>query len=119
VEPDVAAQVEAICHEVQIALDLLLRGEQLGPGPLLLDLGREAVAVLHALDVAASAGIPVEQPRTADLIGTLEDAGPQADLAHLVQRVEPGEPRSDHDDVELVGHDCHSAALTRSGRRRP
>jgi hypothetical protein len=103
-EADVATQFEAIGDEVQVLLDLCLRRQQLAPCPLLLDLIGEAVAVLDALDVAARPRIAIEQPRAADGIGSLEDAGPHPELAHLVQRVQPREPCSDDDDVQLVRH---------------
>ena len=40
-ELDVAAQVEAVGDVVEVALELLLRREDLGPLPLLLELGEK------------------------------------------------------------------------------
>ena len=102
VEPDVAAQVQPIGDEVEVRLDLGLGGHRLRPHPLLLDLVGEAVGVLDALDVAARTGIPVEQPGAADLVGPLDDDGPQAELSQPVQCIETGEPGTDHDRVEAT-----------------
>src|SRR5262249_7725910 len=51
-EPDVAAQVEAVGHVVQVALDLRLLGVPAGPLPLLRELLGEREAVVEALGVA-------------------------------------------------------------------
>ena len=65
-EADVAAQVVAVGDVVEVALDLGLGGEVLGPLPLLLELGVEAERVLEARDVAAGARVAVPVPGAAD-----------------------------------------------------
>ena len=99
-EADVATQIELVGHEVQIRLDLGLGRHRLGPHPLLLDLLGEAVGVLDALDVAARAGIPVEQPCATDVFGLLQYSGAHTQLAEPVQHVEAGESGADDDCVE-------------------
>jgi hypothetical protein len=65
-ELDVAPQVVAVGDVVGVFQDLGLGGVALGPLPFLLELGRELVGILHALDVAARAGIAVPVPGAAD-----------------------------------------------------
>ena len=105
-ELDVAAQVEPVGDVVHVAEDLGLGGVALGPGPLLLELGRERVAVVHRLDVAARPGIAVPPPRPADVGGGFVALERQAELAQAVVRVEPGEAGADDDgvDVPRFGH---------------
>ena len=81
VEPDVAAQIEPVGDVLDVAQDLGLRRVFLGPDPLLLELVRERVRVLHALDVAARAGIPVPVPHAADVGSGLVDAHGEAQPA--------------------------------------
>ena len=100
-EPDVAAQVVAVGDVVEVALDLGLRGEVLGPHPLLLELGVEAERVLEARDVAARAGIAVPEPGAADAGALLEHHDAQALLAKDLQRVEAGHAGADDDDVDI------------------
>jgi hypothetical protein len=54
-EPDVAAQVVALGHELQVAQDLRLGGVLLRPGPGRLELGVEPEGVVGGGDVAARA----------------------------------------------------------------
>ena len=79
VELDVGAQVEAVGDVVGVFQDLRLGGEALGPLPLLLQLVRERVRILHALDVAARAGIAVPVPGAADAGALLEHAHRKAE----------------------------------------
>ena len=71
-ELDVLAEVEAVGDVVGVGEDLGLRGVALGPLPLLLEVLVEAVGVLHALDVAARAGVAVPVPGAADAVAGLE-----------------------------------------------
>ena len=115
-ELDVPTQVEAIGHVLQIAKDLGLRRVALAPFPLLLQLFRELVGVLHALDVAARAGIAVPVPGAPHTVAGLEHARPQSEAAQAVQRVEPREARAHHYRVArlLVAHGVSSSPRGRS-----
>ena len=105
-EPDVAPQVEAVGDVVEVALQLRLGGEPLGPVPLLLQLLGERVAVVPALHVAAGAGIAVPVPRPADAVALLEHPRPQPQPAQPVQHVQPGRPGADDDRVEVLASVC-------------
>src|SRR3546814_4374563 len=67
VEGDVAAQVETVGDMAGIAEDFGLARETLGPVPLLLQVLGEGIRILHALHVAARAGIAVPVPGAADV----------------------------------------------------
>ncbi|MEJ7720541.1 MAG: hypothetical protein WKF58_08890 [Ilumatobacteraceae bacterium] len=91
VELDVPAEIEPVGDVVGVAQDLGLRGVALAPLPLLLQVVVERVRVVHALDVAAGAGIAVPVPGAADVGGRLERAhgealAPQAGAACTSQR---------------------------------
>src|SRR5207249_2914697 len=51
VKLDVAPEVEAVSHMVDVPQDLRLRAVALGPMPFLLQLVRKGIRVLHAFDV--------------------------------------------------------------------
>src|SRR4030088_3086534 len=110
-EPDVAAQVEAVGDVVGIAQDLGLGGVALGPFPFLLQLGRELVGILDAFDVAARAGIAVPVPGAADALAGLEHPHPKTLQAQAVQHVHAAEPGADDHRIEIEGH-------TSSGSKR-
>ena len=101
-EFNVALEVEAVGHVVGVFQDLGLRGVALRPLPLLLELGRERVRVVHALDVAARAGIAVPVPGAADALAALEDLRGKAELPEAIEHVEPGEAGSDDHHVHLA-----------------
>src|SRR5438552_18641570 len=76
---------------------MLLSTEGL-PGPVivkrlgnLLELVRERVRVLHALDVAAGAGIAIPVPGASDPVARLEDARREPERARAMEHVEPRE----------------------------
>src|SRR6267378_1396304 len=73
IELNVAAQLEAVGDVVSVAEDLRLRRIPLGPNPLLLQLLRKLVGILHALYVAARAWVAVPIPGAADAASGLED----------------------------------------------
>src|SRR5262249_15931341 len=102
-ELDVASKIEAIGHVVEVPLDLGLFRVPTRPLPLVGQLAGERVAVVVALGVAPCAGIAIPVPRATDTIAGLDasDAHVQV-VAQLGERVETGEPRSDHDSVEVV-----------------
>src|SRR5580693_1175249 len=56
VEGDQTAEVKPLGDMVRVAENFRLRGKQLTPPPLLLQLLREAERILHALDIAAGTG---------------------------------------------------------------
>jgi hypothetical protein len=107
-ELDVAAQVEPVGDMVHVPQDLGLGRIALRPRPFLLELGRERVAVVHRLDVAARTGIPVPPPGAADVGSCFVALDGQAEPAQPVVRVEAGEAGAHHDRVDIgtrFGHD--------------
>ena len=108
VEGDVALQVEAFRHMFGVAQDLRLPGVALGPLPLLLQRLVEAVGILHALHVAARAGIAIPVPGAADAASRLEDAHRKASAPQPMQHVEPGESGA-HDHRVAVRFPLHSS----------
>ena len=60
----------------------------------------EAEAVLHALHIAARAGVAVPVPGPAQIRARLEDLHRKAQLAQPVQLVHPGDAGADDDRVE-------------------
>ena len=122
IEPDVPAEIEPIGDVVGVAQNLRLGGVPLGPLPLLLELVRELVGILHALDVAACARIAVPVPGAADAAAGLEDARRQAHGARPVQHVHPGEPGADDHQIQIaISHDvgCLRSEQTRYDFARP
>ncbi len=103
VELDVGTQVEAVGDVVGVLQDLGLGGEALGPLPLLLQLVRERIRILHAFDVAARAGIAVPVPGAADAGPLLEHPHRQAEGAQAMQQVHAGKTRADDDHVVAFG----------------
>ena len=103
-ELDVAAQVEAVGDVIGVAQDLGLGGVALGPLPFLLQLGRELVGILDALDVAARAGIAVPVPGAADALAGLEHPDPEALQAQPVQHVQAAEAGADDHCIEIERH---------------
>ncbi len=103
VQLDVAAEIEAIGDVLEVAQDLGLRRIALGPFPLLLELRRELIRVLHALDVAARAWVAIPEPGAADAAAGLEDAGRESELAQTMQHAEAGEAGAHDDGVDVGG----------------
>ena len=103
VELDVAAQIEAIGNVVRVIEDLGLGRVALRPLPLLLELVGELVRVLHALDVAARAGIAIPVPGPADAVAGFEHPHRQADAPGAVQHVHAREP-GPHDHYVVITH---------------
>src|SRR6185437_13856320 len=101
VELDIAAQIEAVGDVVDVAQNLSLTGIALSPAPFLLQLVGERVGVLHALDVATRPWIAVPAPRPADVGAGLEGAGTKAELTKPVERVQPGQTRTNDHDVNV------------------
>ena len=102
VELNVAAEIEAVGDVLDVPQDLGLGGIPLRPAPFLLELVAEGVRVVHALDVAAGAGIAVPIPGAADAAARFEDPRGQAEAAQAVEHVQAGEPSADDDGVEVA-----------------
>ncbi len=100
---DVAPQVEAVRHVVQVAEDLRLRGVELAPLPLLLQLLRPLVGVLEALHVAARAGVAVPEPGAADAAPGFEHEPGEPDAAQAMEHVEAGEAGAHDHGVAPLG----------------
>ena len=100
VERDVPAQVETVGDMVGVGEYLGLRRVFLRPVPLLVEFFREREGILHALDVAARAGIAVPVPGAADAAAGFIDPRGKAESAQAVQHVHAGETRADDDGVE-------------------
>src|SRR5690349_23726836 len=103
IELDVASQVEAIGDVVHVAQNLRLRAIPFGPLPFLLQLVGERVGVLHALHVAAAAGIAVPEPRAAHPAARLVGAHLQSQLAQAMDGVKAADACTNNDDIELRG----------------
>src|SRR5262245_31217635 len=103
IELDIAAQVEAFRHVPRVGQELRLGRVALAPVPFLLRRWVELIGVLHALHVAARAGIAVPVPGAPDIATRLEDAHVKAQAAQTVQHVETGKARPDDDDIEGSG----------------
>ena len=101
-ELNVAAEIEAVGDVLDVAQDLGLGGIALRPVPFLLQLVGEGVGVVHALDVAAGAGIAVPVPGAADAAARFEDPRGEAEAAQAVEHVQAGEPGADDDGVAGV-----------------
>src|SRR4030095_6608953 len=96
-------QVESVRDVVDVAQDLRLGGVALGPLPLLLELLREGVRIVHALDVAAGASISGAVTGAPDAPAGLEAPGREPERAQSVQGVEACEPGPDDHRVQLAG----------------
>jgi hypothetical protein len=98
---DVLAEIEPVRDMVHVLEDLGLRCVSLGPVPLPLQVVRERVLIFLALHVASGARVTVPEPgaahaRAASMIFA-ENRGRGA-----VQHVQPREPSTNDDRVELT-----------------
>jgi hypothetical protein len=66
IELDVAAQIEPVDGMIDISEDFRLARVALAPAPFLLQLLGKRIGIIHALDVAARAGIAIPVPGSAD-----------------------------------------------------
>src|SRR5271163_651164 len=107
VELDVAAQVEFVRDEIQIALGLGLRGKMLLPIPLLQEFLGKRIAVAVALGIEARAGVAIPVPGAAHAAAILIDAYREPGLAQAVELIQPRNAGSYNDSVELL----HSSFL--------
>ena len=100
VELNVLAQIETIGNVVGVAKDFRLRRVFFRPVPLLIEFFGERKGILHALDVAARAGIAVPVPGAADAAAGLIDPRVEAEPAQPMQHVHAGEAGADNDGIE-------------------
>ncbi len=103
-EADTLAQVEAVGDVIEVTQNLRLLGIALGPLPLLQQLVVEGVTINITVRIAARAGVAVPIPRPAHAVARLVYAHAQSEfVAQAVERVHPGETRTDYDRVEFAG----------------
>src|SRR6266853_2750282 len=76
VELDVAPEVEAVSHMVDVTQDLRLCAVALGPMPFLLQFVRKGIRVFHAFDVAAA-------PRVADPVPSAANPATRLEATHF------------------------------------
>ena len=103
IELNVGAQIKAVGDVVGVFQDLGLRRVALAPVPFLLQFFGERIGILHALDVAARAGITVPVPGAADVAALLVDADRKTLPAQPVQHIHAGKACADHDDIVGLG----------------
>src|SRR5580765_4966685 len=103
VELDIAPEVEAVGHMVDVAQDLGLRTVALGPMPFLLEFIGEGIRVFHAFNIAATPRVAVPIPGAADPGGGLKSTHLEAELAQTIDRVETANSRADDDRIEPRG----------------
>src|ERR1700730_17266788 len=103
VELNVAPEVEAVSHMVDVTQDLRLRAIALGPLPFLLQLIREGIRILHALDIAATPRVAVPVPGAANPATGLIGAHFEAELTQAMDRVETADPGANDDRIEFRG----------------
>lgn len=107
-EDDVGTQREAVRDVVQVALELRLADEVLGPVSRLERLARERVRIAPALGVEPRARVAIPLPGPADAPARFEDPRVEADLPEAVELVEAGDPGADDQGVDSldrgIGH---------------
>src|SRR5580700_3420982 len=103
VELDVAPEVEAVGHMVDVTQDLRLRPVALGPMPFLLQVVREGIRVLHAFDVAATPWVAVPVPGAANPTAGLEGTHFEAEFTQAMDRVETADSGADDDRIKFGG----------------
>src|SRR6202048_289917 len=103
VELNVASEVEAVSHMVDVTQDLRLRAVMLGPMPFLLQLVRKRIRVLHAFDVAATPRVAVPVPGAANAATGLEATHFEAEFTQAIDRVETADSGTDDDRIKFCG----------------
>src|SRR5271170_8124912 len=103
VELDVAPEVKAVGHMVDVSQDLRLRAVALRPMPFLLQLVGKGIRILHAFDVAATPWITVPVPGTTNTGAGLEGAHSEAEFAQSINRVETADSSADDNRIEFLG----------------
>src|SRR5438874_13517848 len=103
VELDVAPEVKAVSHMVDVTQDLRLRAVALGPMPFLLQLVREGIRVLHAFDIAATTRVAVPVPGAANPATGLEATHFEAEFTEAIDRIETADSGADDDRIKFRG----------------
>src|SRR5580704_7837840 len=103
VERDLAPEVEAVSHMVDVTQDLRLRAVALGPMPFLLQLVRKGIGVFHAFDVAATSRVAVPVPGAANPVTGLEGTHFETEFTQTIDRVETADTGADDDRIEFCG----------------
>src|SRR6267378_2837823 len=103
VELDVAAEVKAVGHMVDITQDLRLRAVALRPMPILLQLVGKGIRILHAFDVAAAPWIAIPVPGAANIGAGLEGAHSEAEFTQSINCVETADSSADDNRIEFHG----------------
>src|SRR5438874_8776180 len=103
VELDIAPEVKAVGHMVDVTQDFRLRTVALRPMPFLLQLVGKGIRILHAFDIAATPWIAVPVPGTANIGAGLEGAHSEAEFTKSINRVETADPSADDNRIEFHG----------------
>ena len=103
VELDVAPEVKAVGHMVDITQDLGLGAVTLRPMPFLLQFVGKGIRILHAFDVATTPRIAVPVPGAANAGAGLEGAHFQAEFAQPINRVETADSSTDDNRIKFRG----------------
>src|SRR5437763_3734946 len=102
-ELDVAPEVKAVGHMVDVTQDLRLRAVALRPMPFLLQLVGKGIRILHAFNIAATPWIAVPVPGTANIGAGLEGAHSEAEFTKSINCVQTTDPSADDNRVEFHG----------------
>src|SRR5260370_4869659 len=108
VELDIAPEVEAVSHMVDVTQDLGLRAVALGPMPFLLQFVREGIRVLHAFDVAATPRVAVPVPGAANPASGLKGTHFEAEFTQAMDRIETADSVPHNDPPTLPRVFCRA-----------
>ena len=101
IELDMAAQIETVCHVLQIAQCFGLRGEMLAPAPFLQQFIGKRIAVGVAFRIKPRAGVAIPIPGAAQIAAGLEHLDAIAKLPQAIQLIEAGNAGADDDHIGL------------------
>src|SRR3954468_17477811 len=89
---------------IDVAEDVGLSREALGPVPFLLELIRKRIGVFQAFDVTTRARIAVPEPGPADVAAGLENSGAQSHAPKPVKDVKACKSCTHHNGIQFGGH---------------
>ena len=101
IELDMAAQIEPVCHVLQIAECFGLRREMLAPAPFLQQLIGKGIAIGVAFGIKPRAGVAVPIPGAAQIAAGLKNLDAIAKLPQAIELIEAGNAGADDDDIGL------------------
>ena len=101
IELDMAAQIEPVCHVLQIAQCFGLRGEMLAPAPFLQQLIGKGIAVGVAFRIKPRAGVAIPIPGAAQIAAGLEHLDAIAKLPQAIELVKARNAGADDDHIGL------------------